>query len=116
VAENSAEQQKKKPRGRPFKPGVSGNPGGRPKGFAALIRERTHDGEELVDLAVRIARGELSVAGEEGDTPQVPSIKERFEAVKFLASYVAGLPVQSVEHAGAGGGALSFTIVRKVGK
>jgi hypothetical protein len=35
VAENSNKQQKK-PRGRPFKPGESGNPGGRPPGYAAF--------------------------------------------------------------------------------
>ncbi len=46
---------------RPYRPGQSGNPSGRPrggKGLAARIREKTRDGEELVDLLRRIANGE----------------------------------------------------------
>lgn len=38
-------------RGRPFPPGESGNPGGRPKGataMARMIRDETRDGAELV--------------------------------------------------------------------
>ena len=34
--------------GRPWRKGESGNPGGRPKGFAALIRETTDNGKALV--------------------------------------------------------------------
>lgn len=43
-----------------FRPGVSPNPGGRPKASAAvakLIREKTQDCTELVDLVLNIARG-----------------------------------------------------------
>ena len=34
--------------GRPFAPGVSGNPGGRPPGRARLAREATGDGVDVV--------------------------------------------------------------------
>lgn len=41
----------------PWKPGQSGNPGGRPKGLATFIREQTKDGEELALLLLSVARG-----------------------------------------------------------
>ena len=54
----------------PWKPGQSGNPGGRPKGFARQIREATKDGAELVAYAVdRFANG---------------SAKERWDALEWL--------------------------------
>jgi hypothetical protein len=43
-----------------FRPGFSANPGGRPKASAAvakLIREKTQDCAELVDLVLNVARG-----------------------------------------------------------
>lgn len=40
VAQNSRATAKKKPRGRPFPKGVSGNPGGRPKSERAFLVER----------------------------------------------------------------------------
>ncbi|GAA3674935.1 DUF5681 domain-containing protein [Acetobacter lovaniensis] len=44
VAENKTAEQKKKPRGKPFQKGVSGNPGGRPKSIKEVkeaAREHT---------------------------------------------------------------------------
>lgn len=56
LAENSVETARVV--GRPFPPGVSGNPGGRPKAIVARIREQTNDGAELIDFLVRVVRDE----------------------------------------------------------
>lgn len=68
-----------------FKPGQSGNPGGRPKGFGAYIREKTQDGKELVDNALKVLRDEKS------------SEAARSNARTFLAAYGFGKPVETQE-------------------
>lgn len=74
--------------GRPFKPGQSGNPQGRAKGFGALIREQTKDGAELVAFALALLRG--------GDV----KLEQRFEAAQWLADRGWGRPVQATEMTG----------------
>lgn len=102
---------------RAFPKGVSGNPGGRPKGFAASIRRKTRDGEELISLALKVLRGKLSVTGQdrEGNAMKVePTIKERLEAMKWLADRGWGRALDlSVADAPASG-ALSPEIAAKL--
>lgn len=81
--------------GQPFKKGNSGGCG-RPKSFNYLIRRETKGGKELVQLAVDIMRGLLRVKGYGGiDTN--PTIKERFEALKWLADRGWGKALESYE-------------------
>jgi hypothetical protein len=108
---------KKKPRGRPFPPGVSGNPSGRPKGFGHRIRELTNDGDELLEIALKVARGKLSILTPFGkDAVQVdvlPTAKERLSAVAWLADRGWGKVEQPV--VGEDGGPLQV-VVRTYGE
>ena len=69
-------KKKGKPRGGSWKKGTSGNPGGRPKGLAARVREQMPE-EELVAGQVRIAKG-LKVAG------MKPSLADVMRAREWL--------------------------------
>lgn len=57
-----AQNRARSARGRPFLPGVSGNPGGRPKGFAARVRELTRDGEDVLGVVVAILHDDRTPA------------------------------------------------------
>lgn len=69
-------------------PGVSGNPGGRPKGLTTLVREQTRDGAELVEFMLRLLRGKRQ------------PLRYRLEAAAWLADRGFGKAVQQVELGG----------------
>jgi hypothetical protein len=70
---------------RPFKPGQSGNPGGRPKSLANRVRELVgDDGEQL-------ARFMLDILNDEA----VPR-KERIDAATWLADRGWGRPTTTI--------------------
>lgn len=70
--------------GRPFSPGVSGNPGGRPKAVKELLERARRSVPAAFDLAEKL------IADDDADD------RVRLDAAKFLASYGLGAPPKSV--------------------
>lgn len=64
----------------PYKPGQSGNPGGRPKGLSAYIREKTLEGHELADFLMGVMRGSTAFA----------KIADRLKACEMLMDRAFG--------------------------
>jgi hypothetical protein len=100
--------------GKPFAKGSSGNPGGRGKGIARYIREQTKNGEELIDLLLECARGELVTKRaktlEDGTsfmTEYYPSCRDRLDALKFLVERGLGSELESVSPENEAAGALA---------
>lgn len=58
----SAENSNGTAPGRPFKPGQSGNPGGRPKGIAAIARKHTDKAMEVLTEAMNSADERVKIA------------------------------------------------------
>lgn len=102
----------------PFKPGQSGNPGGRPTGLAAHIRQQTGlHGERLFELIRQIAEGDVAVTPMQqkaiervmGRDPEqarellllitklnMPSLKERLDAIRVLVEHGHGKPKEQI--------------------
>ena len=76
-----------------WQPGVSANPGGRPKGLASEIRERTANGEQIIDIVLNIL---LHPAGK-----PVQRQKLQMEAANYLTDRGWGKALATVEHSGA---------------
>jgi hypothetical protein len=70
------------PRARQWRPGQSGNPGGRPQSFTALIRESTQDGAEIVQFVLTVFRN--------------GSVRQRQWAADWLADRGFGRPIQMI--------------------
>jgi uncharacterized protein DUF5681 len=89
MATKKRDTKKKQPRGRPFAPGQSGNPGGRPKGLIEMrLAARAHTVQAL-DTLVRIMRSRKAAAS------------ARVRAVSELLDRAWGKPVQELAVQGA---------------
>ena len=92
-ADRGAEISGKRVVGRPFARGVSGNPGGRPKGLVDYVKSKTNDLRELIDFLYQIHQGQ-EIDGHK------PTFKERMEATSALLDRGAGKPTQQLQHTG----------------
>jgi hypothetical protein len=79
-------------------PGVSGNPGGRPKGIASLVREQTADGADLIDFLVKVVHNKRQ------------PMRLRLEACAQLLDRGFGKPLQQMELSGPGAEPLTIRI------
>jgi hypothetical protein len=79
MAENSVAERGRGP-GRPFTPGTSGNPGGRPRAVRELLEQARASVPAALELAERL------VADEQEDS------RVRLEAAKLLMAYGLGSP------------------------
>ena len=118
MAQNSAKTAKRR-RG-PGKQFTKGDPrinrGGRPKGLAALIREKTDDGEEMVKIALGILRGTSKIDRVSMFTgkpyKEGPAFKDRLEALKWLGDRGFGKALQAIELTGKDGRPIQTEQVR----
>lgn len=103
-------------RGRPFQPGQTGNPGGRPRGLAVLRESIQARGAHLVDELFAIV-DELprQVPQDEGPAFYVgPTHRDRIMAIDKLLAYGYDKPIQAVEVSGPGGGPLATADVTRM--
>jgi hypothetical protein len=109
----------KKPRGRPFKPGQSGNRSGRPKGAAGLaryLRLQTRNGKEGADFLREVVLGTVTrvrhVVTKDGivQVEEPPSFAESVAAQKVIYDRMHGTAQKFIEVTGAGGGPLSISL------
>jgi hypothetical protein len=82
---------------RPWRPGQSGNPGGRPKGLPGYVRRKCgRNGQKLIDALYCIAFGDEKARREMfGERVAWPSLKDRTAAIEILLTRGFGRPAQA---------------------
>jgi hypothetical protein len=107
-SDGSAQEQRgsaKKVRGRPFQPGQSGNPGGRPKDdIGEYIRETNPQGRKLVEFWLAVM--ENRAPGFEGKA----EVRDAQRASECLAARGWGKERESLEVTGAEGERLTVVV------
>lgn len=109
-AENSLKNLVK---GTPYRPGQSGNPGGRPAGILAQVRRRAGEsGEKIIEGFAVLAWGRADeIAAFFGDALR-PTVRDRMDALRELADRGFGRAVQTVESS-SDGVALPLVIIHR---
>jgi hypothetical protein len=82
---------------RPWRPGQSGNPGGRPKGLPEYVRRKCgRNGQKLIDALIAIAFGtDADRRALFGERVPYPSLKDRMVAIELLLTRGFGRPAQT---------------------
>jgi hypothetical protein len=97
----------------PWKPGQSGNPGGRKRGFLRLLDEKYgHDARELFRRLDCFSRG----YDPETETLMRSQVKDRILATVKLLEYQLGRPQQTLEVHGMGGPTMPVMVIVEKGQ
>lgn len=98
--ENRAGNRPPPPKEHQFKPGQSGNPGGRPKGLAAKVREATKDGQVLIQFWMDVVSGKVkgATAGDKLRASGLLAERGWGRAVESLDVEVSGKDGGPIEH------------------
>lgn len=102
--ENSTPRPRRRGFGRPFKPGQSGNPSGRPKGsYSAYIRQQCgEDGKLLADTLLALVKNDTDFLAQHG--MEIPNTKELIQAIELLYDRGWGKAPQHIALTGEDGG------------
>jgi hypothetical protein len=94
----------------PFKPGQSGNPGGRPKSLLTTVRAKCgEDGKKLVDAVYVLAMGTpAEVRAFFGESVKRDA-RARLQAIEWLADRGYGKAIETVEMSGPEGKPVTVT-------
>lgn len=131
MAENSGAEPKRKRQpgpGRPFRPGQSGNPGGRPRGvaeFKEMAKKSCPDAIKLAGQLVRVGLQMLSLRKQIKNTAPADLTVEQVSALDFdyrsaLAAAVfirdtgMGKPAQAIEVTGKDGGPVEYYDLKRL--
>lgn len=78
--------------GKGFVPGQSGNPGGRPRALARMVREAVGEGADLIEFMAAVLKGDAKRLG-----VRVVSLRDRIHAAEWLTDRGYGKTIPVVD-------------------